>query len=247
MSSSINRKPYEVIDLFVPAAATPAAANGLLTIYNETVIPVTEIDRVENVEAPTAGTAHEVDITFSFTGGATTVTANAEVVIGIFGFSAGHRGAHPTSVKYVKAPTGTTTLNQLRDWYIQAVNDRKMGITATSGGAGIVTLTFDEPGISFKVQTFTDDPTLGIATAVIATAGEAIGQQAALAALFPHLTIPGNCSRVRVWRTFKTDSSDVRKALYNIYCEVPVSSTLIQNALDGTGGAAPELQVVEVN
>lgn len=246
MSFIRGNKPI-VINKLIPASATPAAADGLLTIVDDLIIPVNEIDRVQNVESATAGTKHKERVTFGVG-----TNLGAQYRITIVGYSQGAHAVQPLTFHVRQRDTGIAkTLNEIRDEFISAINGSNSDLVATSGGAGAVDIEAGTVGKPFIVKVYEDDATTTVVQANVATAAEAIGQVADLQALFPHLTISGTADRVKLNRTFKLDDGGIKKAEYNLYFLATTDATAVQNALDigdtSAGDESPAAQTIQVN
>jgi hypothetical protein len=205
--SNILRKPYEEVYHFVPAAATPAAADGLLTVTASIVFKMNEIDKIEDAVATVAGTAQARAITL--TGG---VTAGAEYVVSITSRNRNSLGVHPVTARIRVPLTGTISLTTVAAQLAAAIN-KVMGFTMAVSAGALLTLTENELGPSFKANLWTDDP-LATATGNIAQTVAPVypvGLQADVQALLPHIpaaNITGNCAKVVVWtKRFRPDGS----------------------------------------
>ena len=241
----INRKPYEEVHYFVPAAAAPAAVDGILTVTTGVTFKMNEIDKVEDAVADTAGLPHRGTITLA--GG---VTAGAEYVLGITSRHRDSSGILPVSVKVFVPAVPTPTLNSVALLIAAAIN-AKLGYAFASVVAGTITLTEEVNGPGFKAALYTNDPaasTAGHNLTVTQVGVYPSGLQADVRALLPNVpaaSITGNCHLSVVWtKKFRTDGG-VEKQKNYLWCRTAGDAAAVKTAVT-TGALTTPAEIAAV-
>lgn len=247
--SNILRKPYEEVHYFVPAAAAPAAADGILTIYTGITFKMNEIDKVDAAVATTAGLAHTGTVTL--TGG---VTAGKEYVLGITARHRDSSGILPITARIFVPAGGGITLTTVAAQICAAIN-AKLGFTFATNAAGVITLTENVNGPSFKASLWTND-TAATGTGLLTVTQAGVypsGLQADVQALVPNAVIPvGGCDLCVVWtKKYRTDGS-VEKQKNYLWCTagsgdataVKTAVTIGDTSAADESGAAQTIDVV---
>ena len=248
--SNILRKPYEEVHYFVPAAAAPAAADGILTIYTGITFKMNEIDKVDAAVATTAGLAHTGTITL--TGG---VTAGKEYVLGITARHRDSSGILPITARIFVPAGGGITLTTVAAQICAAIN-AKLGFTFATNAAGVITLTENVNGPSFKASLWTND-TAATGTGLLTVTQAGVypsGLIADVQALLPNVppaNISANCALSVVWsKKFRTDGSVEHQKNY-LWCialadaqAVKTAVTIGDTSAGDESGAAQTIDVV---
>jgi hypothetical protein len=214
----INSKPYEEVHYFVPAAAAPAAADGILTVTTGVTFKMNEIDKVDDAVATDPGDPHTGTITLQ--GG---VTAGAEYVLGITGRHRDSSGILPISAKIFVTAVPTPSLTTVAAQIVAAIN-AKLGYAFASNVAGVITLAENVNGPSFKAALYTNDPAANTALHNLLVTVPGLypsGLQTDVQALLPNVppaSISGPCDLCVVWtKKFRTDGG-VEKQKNYLWC-----------------------------